>query len=93
VLATAQSRLGVASIRPQRVGRIALRDWGDRRDQAQRAERRIWIEWLLLGKRRFWVALGFVLALALVLAVQLLYVDGVSHHSTYGPLLERLHSE
>lgn len=75
----------------------------------RRAERRLWIEWLLVGKRRFWIVLGFLLALAIAVTVQLLYADGVSHlnHSelrrfvhrqeryphTYGPLLERLHGE
>jgi hypothetical protein len=75
----------------------------------RRAERRLWIEWLLVGRRRFWIALGFLLMLGIALAVQLLYADGVSHlsHSelrqfvhrqeryprTYGPILERLHSE
>jgi hypothetical protein len=75
----------------------------------RRAERRLWIEWLLEGRRRLWTTVGVLLALALALAVQLLYLEGVSHlsHSglrhfvhrqeryprAYGPLLERLHRE
>jgi hypothetical protein len=75
----------------------------------RQTERRLWVEWLLVGRRRFWIALAVLLALGFILAVQLLYLDGVSHlnHNelrqfvhrqeryprAYGPLLERLHSE